>query len=93
LTGELKIKLTETVGTHTRLNCLLSFVLYIFCATVIHTQVHSQLTAQLVLMLLYVLTAQCSALQWVTGVEDMCSMLYRVSNINGKIFIHNCVIP
>ena len=93
LTGELKIKLTETVGTQTRLNCLLSFVLYILHATVMHTQVYSQLAAQLVLMLLHVSASKRSNVQWATDVKDMCSMLFRLSNINGKIFIHNSVIP
>ena len=49
LTADLKIKFTETVGTQTGLNGLLSLVPYIFHVTVTRTQVYSQLTAQLVL--------------------------------------------
>jgi hypothetical protein len=44
--------------------------------------------AQLVLVLLYVSAVNYRHLQAVTNVEDM-----RLSNINGKIFIHISVIP
>jgi hypothetical protein len=48
LRGELKIKLTGTVGTQTRLNCLLSLVPYIFRVTSVHIHVCSQISARLV---------------------------------------------
>jgi hypothetical protein len=62
LAGEFKMKLPETVGIQTGLNCLWNLVLYIFRATVLHIQVYSQLIAQLVLLLLHVSTAKHSHL-------------------------------
>jgi hypothetical protein len=40
---ELKIQLTERVWTQNGLNCIVSLVLYMNHATVMHTQVYSQL--------------------------------------------------
>jgi hypothetical protein len=39
-------------------------------------------------MLLHVSAAKCTHLQGATNVEDIYSMLHRLSNINGNIFIH-----
>jgi hypothetical protein len=46
-----------------------------------------------VLMLLNVSAASYSHLQGSTSAGDMFSVLYRLLNVNGKIFIHISVIP
>jgi hypothetical protein len=49
-------------------------------------------TAKLLLFFLHVSAANCSHLQGATNFEDMYSMLCRLSNINGKLFIHISVL-
>jgi len=44
-------------------------------------------------MLQHVSAVNCSHPQGVTRVDDIYSVLYRLSIINGKIFTHTSVIP
>jgi hypothetical protein len=56
-------------------------------------QVYFQLIRQLVLILLHVSAANRSHLQAATIVEDMYSVIYRLSNTNDKLFRNISVIP
>jgi hypothetical protein len=53
-----------------------------------YIHIYFQLLAQLVLMLLHVSAVNCSHLQGATSVEGMYSVLYRLSNTKGEIFLH-----
>jgi hypothetical protein len=57
---------------------------YDFC-----TQVSLRLTAQMVLLLLHVSAENHSH---ILVSEDMYSALYRLSNIEGKMFVHSSVV-
>jgi hypothetical protein len=58
------------------------------CKCPIHRQTYVQLTAQLVLLPPYISAANYSHLRGATDVEYMYSLLQRLSNVSGKIFIH-----
>jgi hypothetical protein len=84
---------THTFSQHSQsINSLISIFInygsYILCTTVLYIPVCFQLYAQSIWMLLHVSAVKCSHLLGATNVEDTYSMLHRLSNINGNMFIH-----
>jgi hypothetical protein len=57
------------------------------------THVYSKPICTIGFSALHVSVANRSNIQGATSVEHMYSVLYRLTDINGKIFIHISVIP